>query len=47
MDAESGWTTVIPTTPFGVERLPRQQLEFYERQVLKEWEASKGHWSGL
>ncbi|KAK1754022.1 kinase-like domain-containing protein [Echria macrotheca] len=46
-DAGDGWLTVMPTKTSGMDRLSRSQLETYERQVLKEWEASRGHWSGI
>ncbi|KAK5651399.1 hypothetical protein OQA88_12556 [Cercophora sp. LCS_1] len=46
-DAGDGWQTVLPTKNSGIERLSRSQLEAYERQVLKEWEATRGHWSGI
>ncbi|KAK0615305.1 kinase-like domain-containing protein [Bombardia bombarda] len=46
-EAADGWQTVLPTTHTGIERLGRQQLESYERQILKEWEATRGHWSGI
>ncbi|KAH8888398.1 kinase-like protein [Thozetella sp. PMI_491] len=42
-----GWQTVLPTSHSGIERLGRAQLEAYERQVLKDWEATRGHWSGV
>ncbi|OIW25421.1 kinase-like protein [Coniochaeta ligniaria NRRL 30616] len=45
--SEEGWQTVLPTSHHGVERLSRSQLESYERQILKEWESSRGHWSGV
>jgi len=45
-DLDDGWQTVLPTSHHGVERLSRPQLESYERQVLKDWESSRGHWSG-
>ncbi|KAK4224824.1 kinase-like domain-containing protein [Podospora fimiseda] len=49
-DAGEGWQTVMPTTHSGIERLARDahsQLEVYERQILKEWEQSHHHWSGI
>ncbi|KAK4162943.1 kinase-like domain-containing protein [Cladorrhinum sp. PSN259] len=49
-DSGDGWQTVMPTTHSGIERLARDahsQLEAYERQILKEWEQSHHHWSGV
>jgi len=46
-DSENGWQTVLPTKVSGIERLSRSQLEAYERQVLREWENTRGHWSGV
>ncbi|KAB5543107.1 kinase-like domain-containing protein [Coniochaeta sp. 2T2.1] len=45
--SDEGWQTVLPTSHHGVERLTRSQLEAYERQVLREWESCRGHWSGV
>lgn len=44
---EDGWQTVLPTKTSGIERLTRSQLEAYERQILREWENTRGHWSGM
>ncbi|KAK0616653.1 kinase-like domain-containing protein [Immersiella caudata] len=46
-DPGDGWQTVLPTKTSGIERLSRSQLEAYERQILREWEGSRGHWSGM
>ncbi|KAK0643981.1 kinase-like domain-containing protein [Cercophora newfieldiana] len=46
-DPEDGWQTVLPTKNSGIERLSRSQLEAYERQILREWESTRGHWSGM
>ncbi|KAL2021674.1 hypothetical protein VTK56DRAFT_6766 [Thermocarpiscus australiensis] len=46
-DTGDGWQTVMPTSHSGIERLSQSQLEAYERQILREWEASRGHWSGI
>jgi serine/threonine protein kinase len=46
-DPGDGWQTVLPTSHSGIERLARPQLEAYERQILKEWELTRGHWSGI
>ncbi|KAM7190774.1 kinase-like domain containing protein [Naviculisporaceae sp. PSN 640] len=43
---DDGWTTV-PLRVGGERLLSRAELEAYERQILKEWEASDGHWSGI
>jgi hypothetical protein len=42
-----GWQTVMPKSHAGMERLSPAQLEQAERQILKEWEDSKHHWSGM
>ncbi|KAM7214098.1 kinase-like domain containing protein [Rhypophila decipiens] len=45
-DDDGGWQKVLPRV--GGERLlSRAELEAHERQILKEWEASRGHWSGI
>lgn len=46
-DSGEGWQIVLPTSLSGVERLSRSQLESYECQILKDWESSRGHWSGV
>ncbi|KAK3349858.1 kinase-like domain-containing protein [Lasiosphaeria hispida] len=46
-DPGDGWQTVMPTSHSGLERLSRPQLEAYERQILRDWESSRGHWSGI
>ncbi len=46
-DPRAGWQTVMPTSHAGIERLSRAHLEAYERQILKEWETSRGSWSGV
>ncbi|KAK3316006.1 kinase-like domain-containing protein [Apodospora peruviana] len=47
-DPGDGWQKVLPNTHTGIERLlSRVELEAYERQILKEWEAARGHWSGI
>ncbi|KAL2135820.1 hypothetical protein VTI74DRAFT_6749 [Chaetomium olivicolor] len=46
-DLGDGWQTVMPTSHSGMERLPQAQLEECERQILREWEASRHHWSGI
>ncbi len=46
-DSGDGWQTVMPTSHSGMERLSQSQLEQVERQILKEWEGSKHHWSGM
>ncbi|KAK3361711.1 kinase-like domain-containing protein [Lasiosphaeria ovina] len=46
-DSGDGWHTVMPTSHSAVERLPRAQLEAYEKQVLRELDATRGHWSGI
>jgi len=46
MDPGDGWQKVLPR--IGGERLlSRAELEIHERQILKEWEGSRGHWSGM
>lgn len=45
-DLGDGWQMVFPTSHSGIERLSRSHLESYEHQILKEWESSRGHWSG-
>ena len=42
-----GWQTVMPNKTSGIERLSRSQLEAFERQILREWESTRGHWSGV
>lgn len=42
-----GWQTVMPTSHLGMERLSQSQLEQVERQILREWEESGHHWSGM
>ena len=46
-DQGNGWQTVMPVKNIGIDRLSRSQLEEYERQILREWDMSRGHWSGL
>lgn len=46
-DPDDGWHTVMPTSQSGMERLTRSQLEECERQILREWESSRSHWSGM
>jgi len=46
-DQDAGWQTVLPTKTSGIERLSRSQLEAFERQILREWESTRGHWSGM
>lgn len=46
-DQGAGWQTVLPVKTTGMDRLSRTQLEEYERQILREWDMSRGHWSGL
>ncbi|KAJ4305983.1 hypothetical protein N0V88_000773 [Collariella sp. IMI 366227] len=46
-DPGHGWQTVMPTSHSGMERLPQSQLEECERQILREWDASRNHWSGI
>lgn len=46
-DAGNGWQTVLPIKNSGIDRLSRSQLEEYERSILREWESSRGHWSGM
>ncbi|KAK4118509.1 kinase-like protein [Parathielavia appendiculata] len=46
-DVADGWHTVIPTSHAGMSRLSQSQLEECERQILKEWEESRHHWSGI
>jgi hypothetical protein len=46
-DIADGWHTVLPTSHAGMSRLPQTQLEECERQILKEWEESRHHWSGM
>ncbi|KAK1836793.1 sperm motility kinase [Podospora conica] len=46
-DQGDGWHTVMPIKTAGMDRLSRAQLEEYERQILREWDMSRGHWSGL
>ncbi|AEO63962.1 7632381a-719b-484e-9cdd-68c2337217b5 [Thermothielavioides terrestris] len=46
-DPGDGWQTVMPTSHSGMERLSHLQLEDVERQILREWETSRGHWSGI
>ncbi|GAB1315605.1 hypothetical protein MFIFM68171_05815 [Madurella fahalii] len=42
-----GWHTVMPTSHSAIERLSQSQVEACERQILREWEASHHHWSGI
>ncbi|WYZ41148.1 hypothetical protein EsH8_V_000043 [Colletotrichum jinshuiense] len=44
---EDGWTTVHRPFQAHPDRLPPSQRELYERALIKEWEASNGHWSGI
>ncbi|KAK4190873.1 kinase-like domain-containing protein [Podospora australis] len=49
-DAGDGWQTVMPTTQSSIERLSQEawaQLEACELQILREWEQSHTHWSGI
>lgn len=47
-ESRNGWNKVLPTTHSGrVERLSHQELEAHEREIIKEWESSPGHWSGM
>ncbi|KAK3401728.1 kinase-like domain-containing protein [Sordaria brevicollis] len=47
-ESQNGWSKVLPTTHTGrVERLSHQELEAHEREIIKEWESSPGHWSGI
>ncbi|KAK3394996.1 kinase-like domain-containing protein [Podospora didyma] len=46
-DSGDGWQTVMPTSQSAIERLSRSQIESYEKQTLAEWEAARGHWSGI
>lgn len=47
-ESRNGWNKVLPTTHSGrVERLSPQELEAHEREIIKEWESSPGHWSGI
>ncbi|KAK3901895.1 kinase-like domain-containing protein [Staphylotrichum tortipilum] len=42
-----GWQTVRATSHAGMERLTRAQLEQHDHQILKEWDGSRDHWSGI
>ncbi|KAK4097348.1 kinase-like protein [Parathielavia hyrcaniae] len=46
-DVADGWHTVIPTSHAGMSRLSQSQLEECERQILRDWEESWHHWSGI
>ncbi|KAK4175058.1 kinase-like domain-containing protein [Triangularia setosa] len=49
-DSGDGWQTVMPTTHSSIQRLSRDawaELEACERQILKEWEQTHTHWSGI
>jgi hypothetical protein len=46
-DRDDGWQTIMPTSRSGMERLSKHQLESFELQVLRKWEGSRGHWSGV
>lgn len=44
---DDGWQTVLPTSHSGMERLSQAQVDDVERQILREWDSSRGHWSGM
>ncbi|OLN87091.1 Mitogen-activated protein kinase kinase kinase YODA [Colletotrichum chlorophyti] len=44
---DDGWTTVHHQSQVHPERLPHAQRELYEASLIKEWEATQGHWSGV
>ncbi|CCC09802.1 unnamed protein product [Sordaria macrospora k-hell] len=47
-ESRNAWSKALPTTHWGrVERLSHQELEAHEREIIKEWESSPGHWSGI
>ncbi|KAK3952836.1 kinase-like domain-containing protein [Pseudoneurospora amorphoporcata] len=47
-ESRNEWQKALPTTHWGrVERLSHQELEAHEREIIKEWESSPGHWSGI
>ncbi len=46
-DPSDGWQTVRTTTHAGMDRLTQAQLEQHDRQILKEWDESRHHWSGM
>ena len=46
-DMADGWQTVMPTSLAGMDRLSRAQLDIHEKSILREWEASRGSWSGV
>ncbi|KAK3492746.1 kinase-like domain-containing protein [Neurospora hispaniola] len=47
-ESQNSWNKVLPTTHSGrVERMSHQELEAYEKEIIKEWESSPGHWSGI
>ncbi|KAF9880561.1 hypothetical protein CkaCkLH20_01603 [Colletotrichum karsti] len=46
-NVEAGWITVHGQSQGHPDRLPAALREPYERSLIKKWEASDGHWSGI
>jgi len=49
-DVADGWTTVQSTQRWSQAALDKStwlEREQYELQVIRDWEDSHGHWSGL